>query len=135
MLVLPNQGKVPVLSHSLVAFSSQINIRACWGCWLASAAQGSAALVGHVPPICSPDAKLKNKCLMRTAQQVRFKVDSASAPPLPANRCLRKKRRKGQVFKSEEKGKHLTIPPQHLLCSVRARTRKSPVHNHLTARE
>ena len=42
MLVLPNQGKVPVLSHSLVDFSSQINIHTGSGCWLASAVQGSS---------------------------------------------------------------------------------------------
>lgn len=71
VLVLSNQGKMPALSHYLVDSSSQMNSRARSGCWLASTVQGSAALMGQVPPIRSPDVKLKNKFLMRTTDQVR----------------------------------------------------------------
>lgn len=103
LLVLSNQGKVQVLSHSLMDFSSQDK----YPHWFRMLNLGFNL----------SDANLKSKFLMTTAQQV--KVNSASALPLPANRCLRKKHRKGQVSKTEEEGKYLAMPPQWLPCSVR----------------
>lgn len=69
VLVFSKQGEVPAPSRYMVHSSRQTNSRAGSGCWLAS-----AALMAHVPPIRSPDVKLKNKFLMRTAEQVRSRL-------------------------------------------------------------